>query len=319
MIARLAIACMLVAGVARADDSAKQLYDDGLRAYDAGDYARAIESWKKSYAMSKAPLLLFDLGQAYRLSGDCDKAMTYYDDYRRAQPRPDNQDELDQAVGLCSPAEIAKRLYADGLIHYNGKEYPAAIESWKKSYELSKAPLLLFDLGQAYRLSGDCARAMAYYDDYRRAQPQPDNEDELAEAIALCKRAIRPPAPPPPPPPPPPPAREPARRGLRTVGIVVAAAGVAAVAAGGVFAYEGRQLQQDVEAALAADPTWTPELRSKERSGHRDNAMAWASFGAGAAAFVAGGLMFAFSGNGERPVAIAPTRGGATVAWTLRF
>lgn len=83
----------------------------------------------------------------------------------------------------------AKALYDEGLRHYNLAEYDAAIAAWKESYLLTKAPLLLFNIGQAFRLSGDCGKATTFYDTYQREEPEPKNKDELEQAIQLCKSA----------------------------------------------------------------------------------------------------------------------------------
>src|SRR5207237_8944824 len=71
--------------------------------HDAGNHAEAIRAWQASYVMSPAPLLLFNIGQAYRLSGDCTHALEHYDRYLRAQPKPENHAELDDAVAQCKP------------------------------------------------------------------------------------------------------------------------------------------------------------------------------------------------------------------------
>jgi tetratricopeptide (TPR) repeat protein len=99
----LGLALVLATTPALADDKAKAkaLYDEGLRHYQVAEYAQAIDAWKQSYLMSKKPLLLFNIGQAYRLSGDCKQAMTFYDNYQDAEPNPKNQDELDQAIAAC--------------------------------------------------------------------------------------------------------------------------------------------------------------------------------------------------------------------------
>jgi tetratricopeptide (TPR) repeat protein len=99
----LGLCFVLAATPALADDKAKakQLYDEGLRHYQVAEYTQAIETWKQAYVLSKKPLLLFNIGQAYRLSGDCKTAQTFYDNYTEAEPNPKNQDELDQAVAAC--------------------------------------------------------------------------------------------------------------------------------------------------------------------------------------------------------------------------
>src|SRR5687768_16988820 len=81
---------------------AKALYEQGLKAYNLAEYADAIKAWKEAYSLTKKPLLLFNIGQAYRLDGDCKKAMTFYDTYQREEPNPKNQDELDSALALCA-------------------------------------------------------------------------------------------------------------------------------------------------------------------------------------------------------------------------
>ncbi len=88
---------------ALADDKAKakKLYDDGLKSYNIAEYADAIKAWKEAYSLSKKPILLFNIGQAYRLDGDCKMAMRFYDSYQREEPNPKNQDEVDSAVALC--------------------------------------------------------------------------------------------------------------------------------------------------------------------------------------------------------------------------
>ena len=80
---------------------AKQRYGDGKRFYDIGDYAQAIASWKHAYVLSNAPMLLFNIAQAYRLSGDCKKALEMYANYERVDPNPPNREDLEQAKTRC--------------------------------------------------------------------------------------------------------------------------------------------------------------------------------------------------------------------------
>src|SRR5947209_6744505 len=97
----------------------------------------------------------------------------------------------DEKLGAADKAK-AKQLYDEGLRHYNVAEYPEAITAWKQSYLISKKPLLLFNVGQAYRLSGDCKQAMTFYESYQREEPAPKNQADLDEALALCKTTDKP-------------------------------------------------------------------------------------------------------------------------------
>src|SRR5688500_956745 len=76
------------------------------------------------------------------------------------------------AADVTADKARAKQLYEQGVSHYNLAEYDAAIAAWKQSYVLSKAPLLLFNIAQAHRLSGNCAKANTFYASYKREEPR---------------------------------------------------------------------------------------------------------------------------------------------------
>ena len=69
-----------------------------------------------------------------------------------AEPRP------------ADPAARARALFAEGDSHFRLREYDQAIARFKEAYRLEPAPLLLFNLAQAYRLAGDCRQAAWFYD-----------------------------------------------------------------------------------------------------------------------------------------------------------
>src|SRR3954467_9380238 len=69
----------------------------------------------------------------------------------------------------------ARDHYERGLGKYNLAEFDAAIAEFKQSYELSKAPRLLFNIAQAYRLKKDYESALYFYSTYLRAEPSPPN------------------------------------------------------------------------------------------------------------------------------------------------
>lgn len=87
--------------------SAAELYAQGKRHFDIADYPAAIASWKQAYLISSEPLLLFNIAQAYRLAGDCAQANLFYQNYRRVEPKPSNQVELDIAAAKCAGAQPA--------------------------------------------------------------------------------------------------------------------------------------------------------------------------------------------------------------------
>lgn len=227
----------------------------------------------------------------------------------------------------------AKKLYEEGLRHYNLAEYAEAIRPWKDAYLLTKRPLLLFNIGQAYRLSGDCAQAMTFYESYAREQPNPKNQGELSDAEALCREKLAAkPAPPPvtPPPmtetgtaptplPPPPPATAEQRPSYRrrNVGMIV---GISGLALGGAAIYFALHAGKQADALDGYRGEWGAAQESIEARGRRDQKLAW-GLGLGGAAAIGVGVALVMSGAGssESSVAVVPARGGAEVSWTVRY
>jgi len=251
----------------------------------------------------------------------------------------------------------AKQLYDEGLSHYNLAEYDAAITSWKQSYVLTKAPLLLFNIGQAYRLSGDCAKANTFYDTYQREQPDPKNKDELDQAISLCKNApAKPDKPVVTPPdkltipvvtkpvvtpdkpvvtpdkpvvtpdkpvvtlerPPETPSPSDPGHGKRLAGLVVGGTGVLLGGLGVVFAISAGSESSKLDGYTGE---WGPAQNTIQAHGKRDANLGWALSGVGVAAIVAGGVLYYLGGHASETnaVSITPTAGGAQFAWGTEF
>lgn len=242
----------------------------------------------------------------------------------------------------------AKALYEDGLKHYNLAEWTDAIKSWKESYLISKKPLLLFNIGQAYRLAGDCKQAMTFYDSYQREEPNPKNQNELDQALALCKDkpADKPIDTPVDTPLDKPVADNPTDKpaagtevttrpveggpgpvdspttggGMRKIGIGVGAAGVVLGGLGVYFALDAKGTANELDGYTGE---WGQEQIDLESKGERSEKLGLVFGGIGLAAIVAGGVMVAIGGPKATAetssVSVTPTRGGAAVGWGFKF
>jgi tetratricopeptide (TPR) repeat protein len=242
----------------------------------------------------------------------------------------------------------AKQLYDEGLRHYQLAEYTQAIDAWKQAYMISKKPLLLFNIGQAYRLSGDCTHAMTFYENYTDAAANPTNQDELDQAVAACKNA-KPPAndtnpttitttdtkpvepkpvetkpvetpvkaEPPPPSPLPAPA---ATGGHRRLGLFIGVGGVVLEGGAVFFALQSKSKADDVQNYVMQSNVFDAHAKSLESDGQRDNKLAWGFGIAGGAAIIAGAVLYLTGGSSEEHgVAIVPTPDGARVGWSTTF
>jgi tetratricopeptide (TPR) repeat protein len=90
-----------------------------------------------------------------------------------------------------SDAHRAKALYQNGLKHYNVGEYREALQSFKDAYLLKADPVLLFNMGQAYRQLGDDEGSAREYRAYLREQPDAPNHAEVEKFIAAAEEQLR--------------------------------------------------------------------------------------------------------------------------------
>ncbi|HEX6835124.1 MAG TPA: hypothetical protein VF334_01055 [Polyangia bacterium] len=199
-----------------------------------------------------------------------------------------------------APADEAREHYERGLAKYNLAEFDAAIVEFKQSYELSKAPRLLFNIAQAYRLKKDYESALYFYNTYLRADPNPPNFDDVDAKIGEMKRALddqrkaaaasKPKPMPPPVAPPPPVDRRPSKRALKIGGAAVTAIGVASCAVGagmlGLSASDSTTLHRVATSGMP----WTPADQAIFNEGDRAQLAGIVLLSAGGALVIAGGV-----------------------------
>jgi tetratricopeptide (TPR) repeat protein len=240
---------------------------------------------------------------------------------------------LAHAPALAQPAaDPGQTAYDEGRRLYEQHRWDAAIAQFKESYRLRHDAPSLFNIAQAYRLTGDCARAVEFYRQYKQEFPTAPNIAKVdkfivdLEACAKEHAPVEPQPPTPPPPQPPPPAvvqptvaPTPASdvdhgQRRRVTAFAVGGAGVLAVVTGFYF---GHLASADADQVKHGSGTWDPSVES---AGKRDDLIAKVLWGVGGAAIVGGTVLYLLGERGEAPhVAIVPASGGGSVVWACGF
>jgi len=102
---RLFLCILFVTSLARADDmrpKARAKYQQGLSAFQAKRYTRAIASFKAAYALDARPEILFAWAQATRLSGDCEAAVPLYRKVLADTPSA-KREPIQALIDKCQP------------------------------------------------------------------------------------------------------------------------------------------------------------------------------------------------------------------------
>lgn len=193
-----------------------------------------------------------------------------------------------------------------GKRHYELGDYGAAIADYRAAYLLLPSAGVLFNLGQAYRMRGDCAAAAGAYRSFLRSGPSGPARQLASEqlpAVDACARAAE---------------SSSARRDrrLRTAGLFTGGAGVVALAAAGFFAYDAHQAELEVESGGRRGGRWS-DLAEADARGQRASTLA-VGFAIGGGALVATGAALYLLGRHRAPsedanLWVAPTRTAAVV------
>jgi len=84
--------------------------------------------------------------------------------------------------------------YQAALGFYNARQYPEAIAEFEAAYGVDGQPMLLYNIGQAYRKAGKLELALAKYREYLAKDPAAERErvrpliEEIERKLAKRKR-----------------------------------------------------------------------------------------------------------------------------------
>ena len=91
-----------------AETAARAAALEAKKAFDLGDFAKAIEQYEAAYKLKAAPGLLFNLGQSHRRAGHFDRATFYFRRYLETNP-PAAQAKATEDVLTEVEAQLATR------------------------------------------------------------------------------------------------------------------------------------------------------------------------------------------------------------------
>jgi hypothetical protein len=100
----LATVLGLAASPAHAPSAEEQrLYDDGVRAFQAGDARAAEKAWKAGYAVAHDPAFLVHIGEAQEKAGAPAEAADSYRRYLREAPDAVDRADIEQRLARLAP------------------------------------------------------------------------------------------------------------------------------------------------------------------------------------------------------------------------
>ncbi len=202
------------------------------------------------------------------------------------------------SMARADPPADPQELLERGLRSYATGQYAEAIAAFRAGYQLDPRPDFLYALGQAQRLGGDCAAAVASYRAFLRTDPSERAAASARQNLERCEAQLPPPSPPAPQPgamPAPPPAvvaSAPNRRWQPDVaGAALTAVGLAVAGTGGALWGVGESGVQAANAAPRYDQFVA--MAAAGRTAESERLAGILTFSAGAALLLSGIIRFA--------------------------
>jgi tetratricopeptide (TPR) repeat protein len=168
--------------ISKADrEKAAKLFETARVAYKAKEYTKALAGFEEAYRLAKEPLLLSNMGYCYLELSRYAEAQKMFKTFLDTAPaddpaRAEVETALKQAEGRAS--------FEDAESHYKLQEYDIALKDYAESYRITKAPEILFNIGQCYRQLNKPEEAIKSYKTYLREIPNAPNRVNVEATIA---------------------------------------------------------------------------------------------------------------------------------------
>ena len=126
----VALITFRVAASASAEEQrseAERLFEQAQAHLAHGDFDLAVEFFERSFLLSAAPVLVYDMAQAYRLKGDCEAALRQYRRFLRLSDGLPPADTIDEPRRLAREriAELGRQCGQPGQTEDAAFEKPA--------------------------------------------------------------------------------------------------------------------------------------------------------------------------------------------------
>jgi hypothetical protein len=94
------------------------------------------------------------------------------------------------AAPTSQEATQAREHFKSAQVHYDLKEYSAALEEFKSSYRLVQDPVMLFNIAQCHYFLGQNEEALGFYRNFLRRSPDAPNRATVERKIQDLERKV---------------------------------------------------------------------------------------------------------------------------------
>jgi tetratricopeptide (TPR) repeat protein len=183
---------------------ARELFAEGLAAYEAGNLTVAAAKLDEAYALVPTPELAFNVARVYERIGDAPKAIAHFRVYlERGQPSPAERADIDRRIAAleayaerqrqqiyAAPASTdeltaeARTFFLRGVAMFQRRAFTAAMHAFTAAYNFARLPEVIYNLAVTAEKLGRTQDAIDYYREFLHARPNDPSRAEIERKIA---------------------------------------------------------------------------------------------------------------------------------------
>lgn len=189
-------------------EEARQLYRQGARLYNLGQFEAALTAFERAYALSGAKPLLFNIAQAHRLAGPghCESALHAYTAYLREEPNTSNAEEVRariEEMKRCAEQEQEQQSTAENAAQSEPNRKPVAEAPRSSANQPAEpvapsprrrtlAPILTTATGAALAITGGVLyfRARSKFNEVKDSCPCPEGRFSNWQTVTTASYAL---------------------------------------------------------------------------------------------------------------------------------
>ena len=181
---------------------ARELFDEGVRAYETGNLRRALRCFKAAQASWRRPEFAFNIARVQERMGEADHAISWFRVYlEHGNPTSDERIEVAHRIDAliafknrvshqaAAPptnedlTDEARQFFENGVAMYEQRQYRAAMQAFQYAERFHQFPELYFNMALTAERLEDWMNAALYYERYLEGRPNAPGRAQLEERI----------------------------------------------------------------------------------------------------------------------------------------
>ncbi|MEM7674615.1 MAG: PEGA domain-containing protein [Myxococcota bacterium] len=177
------------------------LYAQAARTYyKNGQYAEAIQEFRKAYAVVPNATYAYNIGRCHERLSQYKEAIEWYERYIAKTADPKDRAEVIEkvqvlraksGVGANDPETTFRARIKAGRSKYDAGDYESAIEEFRAAFDIKASGAPLYNIAKSYENMGRWEEAADYYQQYLDIDPDASDRTKVETLIKEMQRRIK--------------------------------------------------------------------------------------------------------------------------------